>query len=104
MTTFADATRQGIPASIPEMPPEEPGISHAPARPGVLDRRGRELALTNALRYFPAEWHGRLALEFARELAVDGRIYMRRFRPSYEMKARPMGIIRRSAARPRQSC
>ncbi len=73
------------------MPPEAPGISHAPARPQVLDRRDRELALANALRYFPAEWHGRLAPEFARELAVDGRIYMRRFRPSYEMKARPIG-------------
>lgn len=91
MTAFADEIRQGIPASIPDMPPEAPGISHAPARPQVLDRRGRELALANALRYFPAEWHGRLAPEFARELAVDGRIYMRRFRPSYEMKARPIG-------------
>ncbi|MCC6872036.1 MAG: urocanate hydratase [Candidatus Fermentibacter sp.] len=91
MTTFAEAVKQGIPQSIPDMPPEAPGISHAPARPGVLDRRGRELALSNALRYFPAEWHARLAPEFARELATDGRIYMRRFRPSYEMKARPIG-------------
>lgn len=91
MTAFALAMRQGIPSEIPDMPPEAPGISHAPARPQVLDRRGRELALANALRYFPAEWHGRLAPEFARELAVDGRIYMRRFRPAYEMKARPIG-------------
>ncbi len=90
MTTFADAVRQGIPTSIPDMPPEEPGISHAPARPQVLDRAGRELALRNALRYFPAEWHSTLAPEFARELATDGRIYMRRFRPHYEMKARPV--------------
>jgi len=37
MTTFAEAVRQGIPASIPDMPPEEPGTSHAPARPQVLD-------------------------------------------------------------------
>ncbi len=90
MTTFAEAVRQGIPATIPEMPPEEPGTSHAPARPQVLDRAGRELALGNALRYFPGDWHAALAPEFAAELAKDGHIYMRRFRPHYEMKARPI--------------
>ncbi len=90
MSTFENAVRQGIPATIPDFPPEEPGTSHAPARPQVLDREGRELALRNALRYFPAEWHAALAPEFASELAKDGRIYMRRFRPHYEMKARPL--------------
>jgi len=90
MKTFAQELRQGIPESVPEMPPEAPGTNHAPARPQVLDRAGRELALRNALRYFPAEWHERLAPEFASELAEDGRIYMRRFRPRYEMKARPI--------------
>lgn len=90
MSSFAEEIRQGIPGEFPECPPEEPGISHAPARPKVLDGAGRRLALRNALRYFPPEWHGRLAPEFARELAADGRIYMRRFRPSYEMRARPL--------------
>lgn len=90
MDTFREAIMQGIPAALPDMPPEEPGISHAPARPQVLDRSGRELALRNALRYFPREWHEALAPEFARELSTDGRIYMRRFRPRYEMKARPI--------------
>jgi urocanate hydratase len=90
MTLFADVIRQGIPAEIPDYPPESPGISHAPARPQVLDRAGKELALRNALRYFRKEWHEVLAPEFAAELAKDGRIYMRRFRPHYEMKARPI--------------
>jgi urocanate hydratase len=90
MTSFADAVRQGIPAVIPDYPPEAPGSSHAPARPQVLDRAGKEMALRNALRYFPGEWHAGLAPEFAAELAKDGRIYMRRFRPHYEMKARPI--------------
>lgn len=90
MTSFADAVRQGIPAVIPDYPPEAPGSSHAPARPQVLDRAGKEMALRNALRYFPGEWHAGLAPEFAEELVKDGRIYMRRFRPHYEMKARPI--------------
>lgn len=91
MTSFADAIRQGIPAELPESPPDEEGISHAPRRPDVLDAAGKALALKNALRYFPAAWHAELAPEFAAELAKDGRIYMRRFRPHYAMKARPIG-------------
>ncbi len=90
MDHFKDKITQAIPRKIPEMPTEEPGISHAPARPQVLTPRERELALRNALRYFPGEMHAELAGEFARELAMDGRIYMRRFRPAYEMKARPI--------------
>ncbi len=90
MTEFATAVRQGIPNSIPEPPPEEPGIDRAPKRNDVLDEAGKALAVRNALRYFPAEWHAQLAPEFARELREDGRIYMRRFRPHYEMRARPI--------------
>ncbi|MBU1535505.1 urocanate hydratase, partial [Myxococcota bacterium] len=50
----------------------------------------KKQALANALRYFPVKWHSTLAPEFAQELTLDGRIYMRRFRPHYEMKARPI--------------
>ncbi|MFM7200928.1 MAG: urocanate hydratase [Myxococcota bacterium] len=89
-SAFQEALRQGIPAELPPMPPEEPGISHAPARPSVLSPAERRLALQNALRYFPQAWHATLAPEFAQELAHDGRIYMRRFRPSYPMYARPL--------------
>jgi len=81
---------EGIPDSIPPLPPDLPGVSHAPARPDVLNTEEKKLAVKNALRYFPAKWHAELASEFAAELANDGRIYMRRFRPPYEIKARPI--------------
>ncbi len=87
---FRDLVAAGIPAEIPPMPPEEEGINHAPARPQVLSAEERRLALANALRYFPERQHRALAPEFARELARDGRIYMRRYRPAYPMRARPI--------------
>jgi urocanate hydratase len=90
MTSLADQIRQGIPDSLPPMPAEEKGINHAPKRPMLLSEAEQRQALENALRYFPARMHAELAPEFARELATDGRIYMRRFRPSYEIKARPI--------------
>ncbi len=87
---FTAQVAAGIPDTLPPMPPEEPGINHAPARPQVLSPAEREQALANALRYFPEHMHGELAPEFAGELATDSRIYMRRFRPTYPMHARPI--------------
>ncbi len=88
---FRLAVAAGIPDELPDVPPHDPLINHAPPRPLTLDVRGRELAVANALRYFAPALHPALAPEFARELARDGRIYMRRFRPvSYEMRARPI--------------
>lgn len=99
MSAFMEQIRAGIPEELPPYPPEEAGVSHAPARPAVLDRAGRALALRNALRYFPARLHAALAEEFAAELERDGRIYMRRFRPVYEMRARPIGDYPARSAR-----
>ena len=48
------------------------------------------MALRNALRYFPSSLHEALAPEFLEELKTYGRIYMYRFRPTYEMYARPV--------------
>ena len=48
------------------------------------------LAVSNALRYFPKDWHKELAQEFLSELEEYGHIYMYRFRPVYEMYARPI--------------
>ncbi|MFO7653659.1 MAG: urocanate hydratase [Candidatus Krumholzibacteriia bacterium] len=87
---FQARIRAGIPASPPAPPPADPGVDHAPARPLLLSPAEQRLALRNALRYFPAEQHPALAPEFARELAVDGRIIMRRYRPHYRMHARPI--------------
>jgi len=90
MDEVSRAIAAGIPTELPEPPPEDPGVSRAPRRPDVLDARGKRLALENALRYLPREWHAEMAPELARELAQDGRIYMRRLRPHYPMHARPI--------------
>lgn len=87
MSSFKEAIKTGIPEKLPSAPPSGDDISHAPPRPQVLSKKEMELALSNALRYFPEEQHLVLAQEFADELKKDGRIYMRRFRPSYKMKA-----------------
>lgn len=80
----------GIPSPLPAPRPYEPNVNHAPRRKDILTPAEKELALRNALRYFPKETHAELAPEFARELAEYGRIYMYRLRPHYEMHARPI--------------
>lgn len=90
-----DALAAGIPfAKPPELPAGVlyPAVPHAPDRRHGLDKAGKRLAVTNALRYFPAEMHDELAPEFLTELESRGHIYMYRFRPaSSEMKARHIG-------------
>ena len=80
----------GIPAELPEVKPYDPEINHAPKRKDILTEEEKVLALKNALRYFPERYHAVLAKEFAEELRKYGRIYMYRFRPSYEIYARPI--------------
>ncbi len=87
---FQKCVSEGIPQNLPDYPPEDPGISRAPARRLVLTKAEREQALKNALRYFPSQLHEILAPEFASELLRHGRIYMHRYRPAHEMKARPI--------------
>ena len=48
------------------------------------------MAIRNALRYFPKSWHQELSVEFAQELQDYGRIYMYRFKPAYDIYARPI--------------
>ena len=78
----------GIPAELPQPQPYDQEVNHAPRRKEILTRAEKELALKNALRYFEPRHHKVLAKEFADELKRYGRIYMYRFRPTYEMKAR----------------
>jgi urocanate hydratase len=90
MPTLQEALRAGIPATLPSPPPDDPEVSHAPARPDVLTPAEKALALANALRYLPARLHPVIAPELAVELEREGRIYLRRLRPAYPMKARPI--------------
>ena len=92
MTTaeFQADIKGGIPLDIPIEKVFEPAINHAPKRKDILSKEEKVLALKNALRYFPATQHAVLAKEFAKELKEYGRIYMFRYRPDYEMKARPI--------------
>lgn len=87
---FRADIRAGIPDSLPEPQAYDPDINHAPKRKDILTPDEKKLALRNALRYFPKHLHAALAPEFADELKRYGRIYMYRYRPRYEMKARPV--------------
>ena len=88
--TFQEQIQQGIPTTLPNPKPYELEINHAPKRKEILSDDEKKLALRNALRYFDAKHHAILIKEFSDELETYGRIYMYRFRPDYEMKARPI--------------
>ena len=90
--TFQEEILKGIPENLPIAKPLDPAASHAPRRviEGVLTTAEKKLAVKNALRYFDPRHHEILAPEFAEELNQHGRIYMHRFRPDYEMYARPI--------------
>ena len=91
MDKFQEEILAGIPQDrLPEPKPYDKAINHAPKRKDILTAEEKVLALKNALRYFPAKFHAELAPEFAQELKDYGRIYMYRFRPSYDMYARPI--------------
>ena len=91
MDKFKEEILAGIPQDrLPEPKPYDKAINHAPKRKDILTAEEKVLALKNALRYFPAKFHAELAPEFAQELKDYGRIYMYRFRPSYDMYARPI--------------
>ena len=91
MDAFKAEILAGIPPELPAPKAYDPSINHAPRRKDILSAGEKGLALRNALRYFPESMHAVLAPEFADELKRYGRIYMYRFRPGYEMYARPIG-------------
>ena len=90
MTPFQKEITQGLPEQLPAKRSVPGDVNRAPKRKDILTAKEKKLALENALRYFPVEWHEVLATEFLEELKTFGRIYMYRFKPSYEMKARPI--------------
>lgn len=89
MDQFKAQILQGIPAQIPEYKYNyAQNLAHAPKRACNLSSAEQRLALQNALRYFPANQHAVLAAEFAQELRERGHIYMYRYKPDYQIKAR----------------
>ena len=88
--TFQEELTQGIPAVLPDQKPYDQLINHAPKRKDILTADEKKLAIKNALRYFSPKHHPELLPEFKSELETYGRIYMYRFRPDYEMYARPI--------------
>ena len=89
----------GIPDDLPPIRELDNSVPHAPKRPQVLDEKERRLAIENSLRYFPKDWHHLLAPEFLDELDRLGHIYMHRFRPNYEIFARPISEYRCNSAK-----
>ena len=87
---FKSVLLEGIPSELPSKKPYDLTVNHAPKRKEILTEEEKKLALRNALRYFKPEWHEILLPEFKEELETYGRIYMYRFRPEYDMYARPI--------------
>ncbi len=90
---FRKSIAEGIPSVLPPVKQFDKNVNHAPKRKDILTTEEKKLALRNALRYFPEKFHYVLAREFADELSEYGRIYMYRFRPGYDIKARPISEI-----------
>lgn len=88
LTNFQKQILEGIPTKLPNQAIWNREINHAPKRKDILSLQEKKLAIKNALRYFPKEFHTELAPEFAQELKEYGRIYMYRFRPKYKITAR----------------
>ena len=88
--TFKEQILQGLPNTLPSKKAYPTGGNRAPKRKDVLSKEEKQLAIRNALRYFPDQWHSDLATEFAEELKEYGRIYMYRFKPNYDIYARPI--------------
>ena len=88
--TFQEEIKQGIPVELPSPKAYPVDSNRAPKRKDILSPEEKQLAIRNALRYFPNEWHEELAVEFYQELQDYGRIYMYRFKPDYDIYARPL--------------
>ena len=90
LNEFQKDIKQGVPSEIPPRREYDSSVNHAPKRKDVLSREEKKLAIQNSLRYFPETQHEELSKDFAEELVTYGRIYMYRYRPDYEMFARPI--------------
>lgn len=79
---------------LPEMPKFQEGIRRAPDRGFRLSKEQTALALKNALRYVPAEYHDQVIPEFLTELKTRGRIYGYRWYPKERIYGKPIDEYR----------
>ena len=75
---------------LPSMGEFDPSVRRAPKRESDLSESDVKLALRNAFRYIPEEYHAELAPEFYQELMERGKIYGYRFRPHGKLWGRPI--------------
>ncbi len=75
---------------LPDYPSFSEGIRRAPDRGWTLNRQETELALKNALRYVPGEYHGDLIHLNSWRNCTRGRIYAYRFRPEGRIRGLPV--------------
>ncbi len=83
-------TLKDIFKELPAYPKFQEGIRRAPKREFTLTKSDTKIALKNALRYIPKEWHKEIAPEFLDELLSKGRIYGYRFRPVQALYGKPI--------------
>jgi len=83
-------TLKDIFKELPSYPDFKEGIRRAPKREFTLSEAETKIALKNALRYIPKEWHEEIAPEFLEELLSKGRIYGYRFRPKEALYGKPI--------------
>ena len=87
---IAEAMQIKLDDTLPEYPEFQAGIRRAPRRESNLTKEETELALKNALRYIPEQYHAQMADEFLQELMTHGRIYGYRFRPNEKIYGKPI--------------
>ncbi len=87
-------TLKDIFTKLPEMTGFVSGIRRAPKREFALTEQETNVALKNALRYVPKEWHDVVAPEFLEELLTRGKIYGYRFRPNEKIYGKPINEYR----------
>ena len=80
----------GLDGELPPPPQFDPALRRAPDRGFKLTPAQTKIALRNALRYVPEQWHALLAPEFLQELKTRGRIYAYRFMPHGARRGRPI--------------
>ncbi len=87
---ISEAMTIKLDSQLPEIQEFMEGIRRAPDRGFSLTLAQTQIALKNALRYVPEEFHETLAPEFLEELRTRGRIYAYRFRPAGRMYGKPI--------------